>query len=61
MNAAEDELLDHMRDNLASFKVPKRVEFLERLPISGAGKILKRELKEQMRGNKQGADPKGRP
>lgn len=52
MNAGEDELLNHMRENLASFKVPKRVEFLESLPISGAGKILKRNLKEQMRGKK---------
>ena len=38
------ELLAFLRDRLAAYKVPKRVEFLEELPISGAGKILKRDL-----------------
>ncbi|WP_420630894.1 acyl-CoA synthetase [Candidatus Leptofilum sp.] len=40
---AED-LMQQMRDNLAPYKVPKRVEIMPELPISGAGKILKREL-----------------
>jgi fatty-acyl-CoA synthase len=43
----EDELLTFLRDRLAGYKVPKRVKFLEELPISGAGKILKRELQER--------------
>ncbi len=38
------ELVDHMQHYLAGYKVPKYVEFRESLPISGAGKILKREL-----------------
>lgn len=42
-----EELLAHLRDRLAGFKVPKRVELLDNLPISGAGKILKRELRDQ--------------
>jgi fatty-acyl-CoA synthase len=46
-NASEDELLEFMGDRLAKFKVPKKVVFLENLPISAAGKILKRELKQQ--------------
>ncbi|WP_420643695.1 acyl-CoA synthetase [Candidatus Leptofilum sp.] len=41
---AADELMRQMRDNLAPYKVPKRIEVLSELPISGAGKILKREL-----------------
>jgi fatty-acyl-CoA synthase len=45
--ATEEELIASMQDNLARFKVPKSVEFLPELPISGAGKILKRELREQ--------------
>lgn len=45
--AGEGELLDFLSARLAKFKVPKRVVFLESLPISSAGKILKRELKEQ--------------
>jgi acyl-CoA synthetase (AMP-forming)/AMP-acid ligase II len=36
-----------MTERLAKYKVPKSVTFLEGLPISGAGKILKRELRNQ--------------
>jgi fatty-acyl-CoA synthase len=43
----EGELLVFLKDRLADFKVPKRVVFMDSLPISGAGKILKLELKEQ--------------
>jgi fatty-acyl-CoA synthase len=46
MSATADELLEHMRGRLARFKVPKRVDVVERLPVSPAGKILKRELRE---------------
>ncbi|MCA9917446.1 MAG: long-chain fatty acid--CoA ligase [Anaerolineales bacterium] len=42
-----DELMQQMRANLAPYKVPKRVEILAELPISGAGKILKRELQDR--------------
>jgi fatty-acyl-CoA synthase len=52
LTASEDELMKHMEENLARFKVPKRIEFLESLPISGAGKILKGELREQLIGKK---------
>jgi fatty-acyl-CoA synthase len=44
---SEAELIAFMQDNLARYKVPKSVAFLTELPISGAGKILKRELREQ--------------
>ncbi|MBI5300563.1 MAG: long-chain fatty acid--CoA ligase [Chloroflexi bacterium] len=43
----EADLLAHCRANLAGYKVPKSVVFLDALPISSAGKILKRELKEK--------------
>jgi len=49
-SASEDELLYHLRQHLASFKAPKRVVFLGALPISAAGKILKRQLREQFGG-----------
>ncbi len=45
--ATEQQLLDHCRANLAGYKVPKSVVFVDALPISSAGKILKRELKEK--------------
>jgi fatty-acyl-CoA synthase len=48
--ATEQELIAFMQDHLARFKVPKSVELLTELPISGAGKILKRELRERFVG-----------
>ena len=44
---SEEQLTDFMHSHLAGYKVPKRIEFMQELPISGAGKILKRELKDQ--------------
>ncbi|MEZ4769440.1 MAG: AMP-binding protein [Caldilineales bacterium] len=45
--ATEGELIAHMQNNLARYKVPRSVRFLPELPISAAGKILKRDLREQ--------------
>ena len=39
------ELLDHCRAQLARFKVPKAVTFLDALPRNPSGKVLKRELR----------------
>ena len=44
-SASEAELLQHCRAHLARYKVPKSVAFLDAMPLSPAGKILKRELK----------------
>jgi acyl-CoA synthetase (AMP-forming)/AMP-acid ligase II len=45
----EPEELDALcRGSLAGFKVPRRYEFVEVLPTSAAGKILKRELRDQL-------------
>jgi long-chain acyl-CoA synthetase len=42
-----DDLIQHCRTAIAGYKVPKRIEFRrEPLPKSGAGKVLKRELRE---------------
>ncbi len=46
-SASEDELLQFMTNRLAKYKVPKTVSLLPELPISAAGKILKRELKQR--------------
>lgn len=40
----EEDILQHCRNRLARFKVPKRVVFLKQLPKSDSGKILKRSL-----------------
>ena len=45
--ASEEELLLFMADRLAKYKVPKSVTLMDALPISAAGKILKRELRAQ--------------
>ena len=37
----------YCKDQLASYKVPKRVEILDELPRTSTGKVLKRELIEQ--------------
>jgi fatty-acyl-CoA synthase len=44
-SATADELLDHCRGQLARFKVPRAVTFLEALPRNPSGKVLKRELR----------------
>lgn len=45
--ASEAEILEHCRGRLARYKVPKSVAFVGELPLSAAGKILKRELRER--------------
>ena len=40
----EDELKDHVKANLARFKVPKEIVVIPELPRNATGKILKREL-----------------
>jgi acyl-CoA synthetase (AMP-forming)/AMP-acid ligase II len=41
---SEDDVRDHVRDNLARFKVPRDVVFLRELPRNATGKVLKRVL-----------------
>lgn len=41
-----DRIIAHCRDRLASFKVPKQVEFRDELPRNPSGKVLKRELRD---------------
>ncbi|MDN4504359.1 long-chain-fatty-acid--CoA ligase FadD [Alteromonadaceae bacterium BrNp21-10] len=41
-----EEVIDHCRQNLTGYKVPKVIEFREELPKSNVGKILRRELRD---------------
>jgi fatty-acyl-CoA synthase len=43
--ATADELIDHCSSQLARFKVPKAITFVDALPRNPSGKILKRELR----------------
>jgi fatty-acyl-CoA synthase len=40
----EKAVKDHVKKNLAGYKVPRHVEFLDELPRNATGKVLKREL-----------------
>ena len=42
---SEREVIEHCRQRLANFKVPRHVVFVDELPHSAAGKVLKRELR----------------
>jgi acyl-CoA synthetase (AMP-forming)/AMP-acid ligase II len=52
--ATEKEIMDYCRQHLASFKVPRRVVFVNDWPMTGAGKIQRFVLKESLA---QGALP----
>jgi acyl-CoA synthetase (AMP-forming)/AMP-acid ligase II/carbon monoxide dehydrogenase subunit G len=43
---SESELKEHVKSNLARYKVPREVLFLDELPRNPTGKVLKRELAE---------------
>ena len=40
-----DELLDWCREQMANYKVPRFVEFLDALPMNATGKIVKDDLR----------------
>jgi acyl-CoA synthetase (AMP-forming)/AMP-acid ligase II len=42
-----DELRDFCKQDIAGYKAPRSLEIVEQLPLSGAGKILKRTLRAQ--------------
>jgi acyl-CoA synthetase (AMP-forming)/AMP-acid ligase II len=43
-----DELLEYCRTHIASFKKPKRIEFIDALPKNAYGKVLRRQVREQL-------------
>ena len=45
-SAAEQNIIAFCRGGLAAYKVPRIVEFRDDLPISAAGKVLRRVLRE---------------
>ena len=42
----EDAIMQHCRDNLTGYKLPKAIEFRDDLPKTNVGKILRRELRD---------------
>jgi len=43
----EHMLVNHCRESLTAYKVPRQIEFLNELPKSNVGKILRRELRDR--------------
>ena len=44
--ASADEVIDYCKQNLVKYKIPKYVEFVQDLPKSAVGKILRKELRQ---------------
>lgn len=42
----EDEMMAHCKAKLSSFKIPKKIIFVDELPKTPTGKILKRNMRE---------------
>jgi long-chain acyl-CoA synthetase len=43
----EEDVMTYCRQNLAAYKIPRQVEFVDELPKSAVGKILRRELRDK--------------
>ena len=53
VKATAEELIDFCKKNLAGYKCPKSVEFVDALPKNAAGKIMKRDLREKYWANQE--------
>jgi len=51
-DAAKQSIISFMRERVAPYKVPKQIIFMDSLPLSAVGKILKRDLREMLKPKK---------
>ena len=42
----EEEIIAYCKENLTAYKIPKQIEFIDELPKTNVGKVLRRELRE---------------
>ncbi|SEN04601.1 long-chain acyl-CoA synthetase [Mesobacillus persicus] len=49
-DVTEQGLIQYTQENLAKYKSPRRILFVEALPRNGVGKILKRKLRDELQG-----------
>ena len=49
--ASAQELIDHCKRHLARYKAPKKIRIVEQLPLSPAGKVLRREVRRLLESN----------
>ncbi len=45
----KEEIINHCRENLTGYKIPKYIEFKDELPKTNVGKVLRRALKEEVK------------
>lgn len=50
-SVSEEEIIQYCRENMAAYRVPSIVEFLNELPKTAVGKILRRALREEVQSN----------
>jgi len=43
----EEEIISHAKEELANFKVPRYIRFVEEFPMTGSGKVKKFQLRDQ--------------
>ena len=46
MTASPDELIDHAKRKIGNYKAPKTVKFVDELPLSSVGKVLRRHVRQ---------------
>jgi long-chain acyl-CoA synthetase len=46
MTVSAEDLIDYCGKNMAGYKKPKSVDFVDALPVSGYGKVMRREIRE---------------
>ena len=54
--ASPAELIEHCKRHLARYKAPKKVAITEQLPLSPAGKVLRREVREKLKAIHKSSD-----
>jgi len=47
--AEKKKIVEYLREKVAPYKVPKKLEFMDELPTSAVGKVLKRELRDKFK------------
>jgi acyl-coenzyme A synthetase/AMP-(fatty) acid ligase len=47
-DAMREKITAYMKEKVAPYKVPKVIQFMDALPMSAVGKVLKRELRKIM-------------
>ena len=56
---SEDDIKSKVKSDLARYKVPREVEFIDELPRNATGKVLKKELKAMHEGAEDGGSEDG--